>query len=144
MKQYSVISFDRAASRRSQDFFTLAPTPHDEKCTQAGEAPEQQIQECTALINQLIRQHGPAPEGAEFFIVKNTGHDFGTYYEAGIFYTEPNDMLEEDEEEAPCLLYAQNIENGIPDNWDDAAKEELREAGHPAYQPAKVIQMKAA
>lgn len=53
-------------------------------------------------------------------------------------------MLEEDEEESPCLLYAQNIENGIPDNWDDAAKEELRQAGHPAYQPAKIIQMKAA
>lgn len=144
MKQYPVINWNRAANRRSQEFFTLASTPHDESCTQAGEALEQQIMECTALINQLIRQHGPAPEGAEYFIVENTGHDFGIYYEAGIFYREATEQEQDNDQESPSEEYAGDVENGIPDNWDDAAKEELRQAGHPAYQPAKIIRMNAA
>ncbi len=137
---YQVISFERAAARRNTDFFSLAPTPHDEQCTPAGADTNLGILECTALINQLLREQGAPPEKAEFFIVRNEGHDFGSYYEAGIFYSEQMD----EDEETPSCIYAQNIETNIPENWDDLAKQELREKGHPLFQLAKVVRMKAA
>ena len=107
------------------------------------------IAECTALINQLIREQGPAPEGAQYFIVENTGHDFGVYYEAGIFYQQVQepyffDIETEEEPQTPSEIYALNLESNIPDKWDSEALQELRKAGHPAHQPAKVVKMNAA
>lgn len=142
MKQYKIINWKHAANRCSEtlEFFPLASTPHDEHCTQAGQDENLQIIECTALINQLIRSAGQPDEGAEFFIIENF-HEFGTYYEAGIFYVPTQD---EDDEDSKSEEYAQAIEQNIPDKWDAEALQELRTAGHPAHQPAKVIQMKAA
>ena len=158
---YKVINWKQAANKCNGEieFLNLTCTPHEEICTQAGQEPDQQISECTALINQLIREQGPAPEGAQFFIVENTGHDFGVYYEAGIFYTqipEPSqyDIDNETElwqnwwnaeqDETTSEIYALSLESNIPDNWDAEALKELREAGHPNYQPAKVVKMKVA
>jgi len=144
MKQFRIINFNNAATRRNFDFFSLAPTPHEETCTPAGESPENQVKECTALINQMIREIGKEPEDAEFFIIANTSHEFGIYYEVGIFYKEQTEKQEEDDEETPGMIYAQKAESSIPYRWDETAKQELREAGHPAYQAAKIIKMKAA
>lgn len=144
MQQYKIINWKHAANRCSEEieFFPLSCTPHEETCTPAGKDEESQIKECTALINQLIRKAGQPDEGAEFFIIENTGHDFGTYYEAGIFYipTAETDEAEESQSE----VYAMVIEQNIPDKWDTEALQELREAGHPAHQPGKVVRMKAA
>ena len=87
LTMYKILSFDQAARRTSDtlEFLTLAPTPHNETCTAAGDSHEDGIKECIALINQLQRIHGQAPAGAEFFVVRNY-HEFGTYFEAGIFY----------------------------------------------------------
>lgn len=136
-------SWDSLSRRSSSrfDFFSLAPTPHDEECTQAGGDLVDQKKECAALINQMIRIHGSPPEGAEFVIIKNTGHDFGTYYEAGICFV-PEDEDAEDPEESPSMEYALKCESGIPDKWDDDAIDELRDSGHSKYQPAKVIPLK--
>lgn len=150
--QYPVINWNRAAGRASDqlEFFPLACTPHEEECTPAGYDLEnnrtQQI-ECKALINQLIRKAGPAPEGAQYFIIENTGHEFGTYYEAGIFYVptpEPQTEEETDQSQSDSENYAMIVEQNIPDKWDAEAFKELREAGHPNYQPAKVIKLKVA
>lgn len=141
--KYKVINWSKAVAKTNEnlDFFTLASTPNDETCTQAGMDLESQIKECTALINQLKRGAGTPDEGAEFFIIENTGHDFGIYYEAGIFYQPtPEDQGEENGSE----IYAMVIEQNIPDKWDAEALQELRKAGHPAYQPAKVVKMKTA
>lgn len=127
---YKVISFDRATRTRSKDFFSLAPTPVNEICTEAGKDAILGITESTALVNQLIREQGLPPEGIEFFILRNE-HDFGSYYEAAIFYDEPKEMDEDQESQA--LLYAQKTESNIPENWDSLAKQELREKGHPLY-----------
>lgn len=146
MQQYKKINWKHAANRCSDqiEFFNLASTPHDENCTPAGQDEESQIKECTALINQLIRSAGKPDEGAEFFIIENTGHDFGTYYEAGIFYKPQTTEQAEADEDSQSENYALVIESNIPDKWDAEALKELREAGHPAYQQAKVIRMKAA
>lgn len=140
---YLVINWTKAAAKANEnlEFFSLAPTPHDEQCTQAGQAPELQIMECTALINQFLRAAGKPDEGAQFFIIENTGHEFGPYYEAGIFYVP---TPEGQEEENGSEVYAMVIEQNIPDKWDAEALQELREAGHPLHQPAKVIKMNAA
>ena len=141
------LSWD-ACSRRCndrRDFFSLAPSPHDEECTQAGQEIGDNIIECRALVGQLIRIHGEPPEGAEFILIRND-HEFGTYYEAGIFFAmlteEEMDEAEADADETPSMLYAQKCESGIPDKWDAQAIEEIKEAGHTKYlpkQPAKVV-----
>lgn len=157
---YKILSFDQAARRTSGtlEFLTLAPTPHNETCTAAGESHEDGIKECIALINQLQRIHGQAPAGAEFFVVRNY-HEFGTYFEAGIFYEvlqEPTQydidnetevfykQWDADKDETESQEYAMKIETGIPDNWDAEALQELREMQHSQYQPAKIIQLKRA
>jgi len=141
--QYPVINWNRATGQASEqkDFFSLASTPHDEICTPAGQDENLQILECTALINQFIRAAGKPDPGAEFFIIENTGHEAGPYYEAGIFFIP---TPEEQEEENGSEVYAMVIEQNIPDKWDAEALQELRKAGHPAHQPAKVVKMKTA
>lgn len=143
---YKVINWNNAAKKCNYsteiEFLNLASTPHDEICTPAGQDLESQIKECTALINQLIRAAGQPDPGAEFFIIENTGHDFGIYYEAGIFYQPTPDT--DESEESQSEIYAMVIEQNIPDKWDAEALKELREAGHPAHQPGKVVKMKAA
>lgn len=140
------ISWD-AASRRCNDhreFFSLACTPHDEECTQAGcNGTADMIIEAKALINQLIRVHGTPPEGADFILIRND-HEIGTYYEAGIFFkilTE-EEMEEADQDETPSQEYASKCEMGIPDIWDAEALVELKEAGHTKFlpkEPARVV-----
>lgn len=144
MQQYNIINWNRAANRSSEEteFLPLSSTPHNEECTQAGQDEQSQILECTALINQLIREQGNPPEEAEFFIIENTGHDFGIYYEVGIFYKTTEET--EEAEESKTEIYALNIESNIPDLWDSKAKQELQEAGHPKHQPAKVVLLKRA
>lgn len=143
---YKVINWNDAVKKcnfsEKIEFLPLSCTPHNEECTPAGKDLESQILECTALINQLIRSAGQPDTGAEFFIIENTGHDFGIYYEAGIFYQPTPDT--DEAEESQSEIYAMIIESNIPEQWDNEAKEELRKAGHPAHQPGKVVKMKAA
>ena len=135
--KYNILTWQQASRQANdlKDFFSLAPTPSEEPCTQAGHEIESQLMECQAYIKQLIRYNGTPPEGAEFFIIENNTHDFGIYYEAGIWFipTPP-----EAEYYSPSEEYANRCEIG-PDRWDHAAKEELRRQGHPFYQPAKVV-----
>ena len=149
--QYPVINWNKAAAKSSLfenlEFFSLASTPHEEECTPAGYEEvnnKSQIIECTALINQLIRGAGKPDEGEQFFIIENTGHDFGTYYEAGIFYQPQTPEQEEADEDSGSEIYAMVIEQNIPDKWDAEALQELRKAGHQAHQPAKVVKIKVA
>lgn len=140
---YNIINWNNAARKANEqlEFLPLTCTPHDEICTPAGKDEDNQIKECTALINQLIREQGNPPEGAEYFIIINTGHEFGIYYEAGIFYIPTQDN---ETEVSISENYALKIETSIPDKWDIEALNELRNARHTNHQPAKVIQLKRA
>jgi len=124
------INFIRA-SRMCHDqneFLTIASTPCDETCTQAGQDLNLQLIECIALRNQLKRTYGDPPDGAEFFILVNH-HEFGTYYEVGIFYVPTQ---EDSETDSISEQYAFKCEN-IPEQWDLQAKQELRQAKHPLF-----------
>lgn len=137
MKTYPVITFTRAANscNENREFLSLASSPCDEQCMQAGSSYDLQILECTTYINQLIRFYGPVPEGNTFFIIENF-HEFGTYYEAGIFYVP---TLDEDETESISEVYAMQCEQG-PETWDLISIRELEENKHPLFY-TKIIQL---
>lgn len=69
--------------------------------------------ECRAFIGQLRRLYGPEPPGATL-VVAPTCHDAGSIYAVHCRYTTP-----EGEE------YAVRLADGIPDRWDDQARNEL-------------------
>ncbi len=137
----SVINYHRAAAacHASLEFFHLASVPSAEDCTPAGADYSLQKIECETYIRQLIRTYGPVPEGASFFIIENL-HEFGTYFEAAIWYV-PEDEESEEETESESFKYALQCEQG-PEYWDQQAKSELIESGYFKYVGAKVIQMR--
>lgn len=150
---YPVIKWRRAASSLSHEFFTLAATPHEEQCTPCGyDHLHDGEYECAVLIDQLRYIHGEPPEGAEFFICEND-HEFGIYHEAAIKYLIADESKDYDEmsESEKCqyeiackaLEYAQKVEMGIPDKWDEISLQHLRKAEHHLY-TAKIIQLKIA
>ena len=135
-------TFQRAATAASDqlEFFSLASVPTDEDCTPAGSDHDLQKIECSAYIRQLVRTIGPPPAGAEFFILENF-HDFGTYYEAGIWYIPESEDEQGHDIESASYEYALKCEQG-PEYWDEQAKKELIQSGYFKYTGAKVIQMK--
>lgn len=98
-----------------RDCLYLGPVPSEEDCEQVGKyyQPNMARAECTAYVNQLRRQFGEEPEGARIAI-KSEAHDFGSYLEVVVYYT--------DEQSAE---YAFNVENNSPSYWDAEAIEEL-------------------
>ena len=96
----------------------LGPVPAEESCQQCGTRDYDPImarRECRAYINQLIRQFGEPPVGARLTITSNP-HDFGTYYEVAVKFSEDVRAAAE---------YAYEMESSLPGEWDDAARAEL-------------------
>jgi hypothetical protein len=71
--------------------------------------------ECRAFIEQLRRQFGQEPEGAQLS-VKSNPHDFGPYYEVVCYYDVGNTKAAD---------YAWNLEANMPDKWDSWALDYL-------------------
>lgn len=107
----------------NKDYVIIGSTPNNEECTRAGSDTIFQILECETYIEQLIKIYGPPPDYTKFFILKNTGHDFGIYYEAAIMYNEENEESTD---------YAFNLEAGC-DNWDEISMQKLIDKEHPLY-----------
>jgi len=131
MKTMDFFSATRQCGSR-RNYLNLAAAPNDEETIRAGGDKALATLECQALMEQLIREHGAPPDGAEFFIMENA-HEFGTYYELNIFYVEPDD---DEEETTPSFEYALQCES-IPAKWDEQSIQALRKAGHPVYAEAK-------
>ncbi|MCC6837322.1 MAG: hypothetical protein IT234_02175, partial [Bacteroidia bacterium] len=72
----------------------------------------------------------------DYFILANTGHDFGLYYEVAVKYLRDTDY----EEDNPAEDEAIDLECGI-DNWDDTAIALLIENKHPLHY-TKIINLK--
>lgn len=128
------LTFKRAADMsffKNTEFLVIASAPNDEFCTQAGVNYNDNIIECNALKNLMIRTYGQPPQNCEFFILENH-HDFGTYLELAIFYNEEDEQSEE---------YALQCEL-TPDNWDEEALNELESAGYTPHQ-TKIIKLTA-
>lgn len=135
-KQATNRSFNSAIfTDKPKDFLIIGPVPVDENCVQAGESYEDNVNECKALRNQLIREHGQIPIGAEFFIMENH-HEFGTYLELAIFYTEGTE-----EEDSASQEYAANCEL-LPANWDEEAIQELEKMDYSLFR-TKIIKLTA-
>ena len=95
----------------------LGPVPYEEPCQQLGPNydPIAAKLECNRYCNQLVRQFGKPPEGVSVS-VRGFAHDFGTYYEAVVFFDPDNDAQTE---------YAYKLEEGPP-TWDAIAQAEIK------------------
>lgn len=100
-----------------QDFIELSATPVGEKCEQVGPNCDyvRMKMECRAFIGQLRRQFGDEPLGAKL-AMKSFPHDFGSYYEVVCHFNDDFDV---------AIDYAYNLENNLPEHWDETAKAEL-------------------
>jgi hypothetical protein len=100
----------------------LGPTPAGEDCAQVGSNNYDQLTriETRAYIGQLQRMFPNIPLGCRF-VVTNNSHDFGTYHEVAIKFSE-------DDEEATNFAYG--IESKIPELWDEIARNELQKLGY--------------
>lgn len=96
--------------------------PAGEECAQMGQDGyhEQARRECRALINQLRRMYGAEPEGAQLHIKRNA-HDFGEYLSVVCDYDRRFERATE---------YALRVANGLPERWDEEARQELGLASH--------------
>jgi len=99
------------------DYLTLGPTPSGEGCEQLGPRydPRKARAECLVFVHQLQRLF---PHGV--FKVKSFAHDFGSYMEVCAVY---DDSYDDDITRAAFAAEA-----NTPENWDEAAKIELKNA----------------
>jgi len=139
INNYRILSFAQAQAEAKSDTecFNIGPTPYNEDCTPAGINHSDSIFECAVYVRQLIRTYGDPPQGCEFFIMRNE-HDYGTYYDANIFFK----MTKEDDGiiTAQSEKYAFKVENGLA-YWDDQSKQELINGEHHLH-TCKVIDIK--
>jgi hypothetical protein len=105
------------------DYLELGPTPCGENCLQVGNPDYLNYREieAKAYIHQLVRIFGPFPSGCKLAI-KYFPHDFGQYHEVCAVYSTETDQGVE---------WALNIENNLPERWDEEAKVELIQEGYP-------------
>ena len=115
--------WSRRAQFGNKESLSLGPTPAGEQCAQLGSDDYHKWSriEIRAYANQIKRMFPNMPAGLILKISSNP-HDFGTYHELDVVY------LTDDEE---AETYAFNMENGIPEYWDEQATQELQEQGYP-------------
>ena len=131
--QWKAIGLKTGWSKTAQLFkrfetFQIGPTPSDENCAQVGSPNYNDLNmiEVAVFKNQCKRQFPNIPNGAYYIRTRNE-HEFGTYHELGIKFEEDNEF-EEDGGEASN--YAYNVENNVPEHWDEIAKSELQQKGY--------------
>jgi hypothetical protein len=94
-------------------------TPPMEQCAQVGSREydyyDRARKEAKALIAQLRRTLGPEPDGARLS-TKSHQHDFGSYLTVVCFF---------DPAIPAAADYATRCDDGCPQEWDDAARQEL-------------------
>ncbi len=99
-----------------RDYLSIGATPAAESCAQVGSEAYNELsrKECRAYIDQLRREFGPEPVGAELKI-KSFPHYLGSYYEVVCYF---DDELED------SVTFAYKCEGGATE-WDDEARHEL-------------------
>lgn len=105
----------------------LGSAPADEDCAQTIDKEtyvERANKECRVYIRQLWRVLGElgvtqddAPESFNLVVKRNSGHDFGDYYEVAVRF---------DNADEKAVSLAIQVENNIPLKWDEDAKRELQ------------------
>ena len=97
-----------------KDFMTLGPVPFEEECIQVSpevdySAMRKEVSNYVALLESRFIN---TPENA-YFGIKRESHDFGTYFEAAVYW---------DTEDADSQAFAFFVENRLPASWKDDAK----------------------
>jgi hypothetical protein len=105
-----------------REWIDIGSSPPEENCAQVGtdDYYPRARRECRAYIALLRRTLGDEPPGASLAI-KSNEHDFGTYLSVVCYY---------DPEHEAAIDYAFRCESEGPQEWDEAAKAELSEAGN--------------
>lgn len=108
-----------------REWMMLGPTPYEEDCVQLKDDDEsgpKMRAECNKYIDMLEKRFAnivPLDKSGEpnaWFNRKAESHDFGTYYEAAVFYWE---NLGDPDEDRDASLFALFCENNCPATWDD-------------------------
>lgn len=139
MKSLNVISDTRTNNplMKGYEYLIIGPTPASEDCTPAGQNMEANILECNVYADQLLRTttlpqvevNGLTPQ---LFILKNTGHEFGTYYELAVLYPNVYDDADLEEQYGEQMQHWLDLESGC-ENWDEDSLKHLREHKHPLH-----------
>lgn len=101
-----------------REWMMLGPTPYEEDCVQLsrdGENATQMRDEVNRYVQMLRTRFPFAPtddsgEEMAWFARKSESHDFGTYYEAAVYY-----YMDDDE----ATNFAFFVEGRCPGTWDD-------------------------
>ena len=96
------------------DFMTLGPVPFEEDCIQVSpevdySAMRKEVAKYVALLESRFIN---IPENA-YFGIKRESHDFGTYFEAAVYW---------DTENADSQAFACFVESRLPATWTDDSK----------------------
>ena len=96
------------------DFMTLGPVPFEEECIQVSpevdySAMRKEVSNYVALLESRFTN---IPENA-YFGIKRESHDFGTYFEAAVYW---------DTEDADSQAFAYFVESRLPATWTDDSK----------------------
>ena len=97
-----------------KDFMTLGPVPFEEECIQVSPEVDYSAmrKEVANYVAMLESRFINIPEYA-YFGIKRESHDFGTYFEAAVYW---------DTEDADSQAFAYFVENRLPASWKDDAK----------------------
>ena len=104
------------------EYIVLGSAPADEKCSQVGSDDYYELSRLECLVfKKMLERKLSVPEKLAhdcYYKTKTFEHDFGTYREVCIVYSEDNDK---------ALKFALKIEGKVPLRWDRQAKKELTE-----------------
>lgn len=102
-----------------REYMYIGETPHGEPCAQVGTENYMWLSrlECRLFVEQLLRQFGEPPYGADI-VVKLNSHDFGSYLSVEVKY---------DSDIEECVEYAYLVEQEAPEEWDDISRSKLAE-----------------
>lgn len=104
------------------DELSLGPVPTDEECIPAGTDPVKEREECQRFITRIKEHCGEPPTGARLK-VKSNPHDFGSYLDVVVVFS---DQIDE------AVEYAFWAESHTPRTW---SSEETKEVFTPKSKP---------
>ena len=95
------------------DYIYIGPSPADEPCAQVGVTKDAEYLnklECYHYIEALRKVYGLEPDGAFLTIKRESGSEFGDYFEVVCKYIESDDVATD---------YAYKLEDGLA-TWSEA------------------------
>lgn len=95
-----------------KNWLYLGPNPCEEECVNMDdyEAHRAEVRRYVQLLNDVFIN---VPEGAWFGVKREDGSDYGSYYEAVVYYFEGD---------AEAEKFAFHVESHCPKTWKDTKK----------------------